>query len=131
MNKENAKIFLEQVMKDEALRARIADKEPADVVEIAKELGFDVTADDLAQAERALRNASGTAEAPVELAPGEMDMVVGGSAFLGEDAPDGHEMGCIAFYHHYNYQLENNIWCKRSYYCKGVYEIEIDWDTES
>ena len=130
MSRENAKIFLEQAMKDKALKARISDKEPVDVLAIAKELGLDVTADDLAQAERDLRNASGSAEVPVELAPGEMDKVVGGSAFMGEEAPDGHEMGCIWFYHHYNYQKEINIWCKKSYYCNTVYEIEIDWDTE-
>ena len=49
---------------------------------------------------------------------------------MGEDAPDGHEMGCIWFYHHYIYQKEMNIWCKKSYYCNGKYEIEIDWDSE-
>ena len=114
MSRENAKIFLEQAMKDKALKARISDKEPVDVLAIAKELGLDVTADDLAQAERDLRNASGSAEVPVELALGEMDKVVGGSAFMGEEAPDGHEMGCIWFYHHYNYQKEINIWCKKS-----------------
>ena len=41
---ENAKKFLEQVLKDEGLRARTVEKEPVEVVAIAKELGFDVTA---------------------------------------------------------------------------------------
>jgi predicted ribosomally synthesized peptide with nif11-like leader len=40
---ENARKFLEQVMKDKALRARTAEKEPVEVVAIARELGFDVT----------------------------------------------------------------------------------------
>ena len=118
------------MMKDKALRARTAEKEPVEVVAIARELGFDVTAEELVQAEQALKNAAGNAEKPVELNVNDMDKVVGGSCFLGEDAPDGHEMGCIAFYHHYNYQKENNIWCNKSYYCNHYYEIQIDWDTE-
>jgi predicted ribosomally synthesized peptide with nif11-like leader len=44
---ENAKKFLEQAMKDKALRARTAEKEPVEIVAIAKELGFDVTAEEL------------------------------------------------------------------------------------
>ena len=128
---ENARKFLEQVMKDKALRARTAEKEPVEVVAIARELGFDVTAEELMQAEQALKNAAGNAETPVELNTDDMDKVVGGMAFCGEDAPDGHEMGCVWFYHHYNYQEENNIWCNKSYYCNNHYKIQIDWDTES
>lgn len=40
-------------------------------------------------------------------------------------------MGCAIFYHHYDYQKENNIWCDKSYCCNHYDEIEVDWDTES
>ncbi len=128
---ENAKKLLERIMKDAALRARAAEKGPAEVAALAKELGYDVTAEELARAEQDLRAPSGSGETPVELDVDDLDKAAGGSFFLGEDAPDGHEMGCIAIYHHYNYQKENNIWCNRAYYCNHSYEIEVDWDTES
>lgn len=128
---ENAGKFLERMMTDEALRARVAAQEPAGVVEIAKELGFTVTVEELQAAEKELRRAPENGEKPVELDVNKMDKIVGGAGFLGEDAPDGHEMGCFAFYHHYNYQKENNIWCNKAYYCNHSYQIEPDWDTES
>ena len=126
---ENTKRFLEQVLKDKALRARMAEKEPAEVVAIAKELGFDVTAKELEEAVKAMRKAAG--EATKELSLDEMGKTAGGIFWNGEDAPDGHEMGCVAFYHQYKYQEENNIWCNKSYYCNNHYKIQIDWDTES
>ena len=127
---ENAKMFLNQIMKDKALRARVAGKAPDGVAVIAKELGFDVTAEELKQAEQDLRIPSTTGEKPVEMNLDDMDKVAGGAAFMGEDAPDGHEMGCLWAYHHYNYQKENNIWCQKAYYCNHYYEIEVDWDSE-
>ena len=130
MAMESAKKFLEQVMTDEALRARVATQEPAGVAEIAKELGFAMTVEELQAAEKELRRAPENGEKPVELDLHEMDKIVGGGGFLGEDAPDGHEMGCLFIYHHYNYQKENDIWCNKSYYCNHSYEIEVDWDTE-
>ena len=36
---------------------------------------------------------------------------------MGEDAPDGHEMGCGFFYHKYDWSKKNNTWCKQEYYC--------------
>ena len=122
---ENAKKFLEQVLKDEALRARMAEKEPADAVAIAKELGFDVTAEELEQAVKAMRKAAG--EATKELSLDEMGKAAGGIFWTGEDAPDGHEMGCAISWHHYMYQKENNIWCNLSYYCNGKHQEAPNW----
>ena len=125
---ENARKFLEQVMKDKALRARTAEKEPAEVVAIARELGLEATAEELEQAVKAMRQ---EAEEPKELTLDEMDKAAGGVWWTGEDAPDGHEMGCAISWHHYMYQKENNIWCNKTYYCNNHYKIQIDWDTES
>ena len=45
-------------MNDEALRGRVMEKESAEVVEIAKELGFDMTVEELEEAMKALRQAA-------------------------------------------------------------------------
>lgn len=114
---ENAKEFLKRVMSDKALCARVGEKEPTEVVEIAKELGFDVTVEELEGAVKALRQAA--MQELKELNFDEMDKAVGGTFWGGEDAPDGHEMGCAITWHHYNWQKEHNIWCNQSFYCKG------------
>ena len=63
----------------------------------------------------------------MELNPDELDKAAGGWLWTSEDAPDGHEMGCIASYHHYNWSKENGIWCKQDYYCvSGYYSIKND-----
>ena len=121
---ENARAFLEQVMKDNALRARTAEKEPAEVVAIARELGLEVTAEELEQAVKAMRQ---EAEEPKELTLDEMDKAAGGVWWTGEDAPDGHEMGCAISWHHYMYQKENNIWCNLAYYCNGKHQEAPNW----
>ena len=55
MAQENAKKFLEKVWADETLRDRIGGKAPEEIVEIAAEQGFDVTADDLKNAAESFR----------------------------------------------------------------------------
>ncbi|MBQ9408259.1 MAG: Nif11-like leader peptide family RiPP precursor, partial [Clostridia bacterium] len=112
---ENAKKFLEQVMKDEALRKRAVEKEPAEVVEIAKKLGFDVTAEELDEAVKEMRQKA--KEKLKELGPGDLDNVAGGVWWLSEDAPDGHEFACMLTYHNAAYQYENGYWCKEEHYC--------------
>ena len=68
----NAKQFLEQAMKDEALRARVSEKEPEEVA--------------------------------------------GGDFWAGDDAPDGHEMGCFITFHQWWTCEENKWWCHNYYY---------------
>ena len=111
---ENAKKFLEQAMNDEALRGRVMEKGPAEMVAIAKELGFDVTAEELEEAVKAMRKAAG--EATKELSIDEMGKVAGGIFWTGEDAPDGHEMGCFITYHQWWTCEENKWWCHNYYY---------------
>ena len=127
---ENARKFLEQVMKDKALRACTAEKEPAEVVAIAKELGFDVTAEELEEAIKAMRKAAG--EATKELSIDELGKVAGGIFWTGEDALDGHEMGCFMTYHHHQWSVDNNIWCKSTFYCTGSYTSDDpDWSGDN
>ena len=54
-----------------------------------------------------------------ELEPGEMDMVAGGALFFGDDASDGHEMGCVMAYHHYDWSAENNAWCSQNHFAQS------------
>jgi len=104
-------------MNDEALRGRMMEKESAEVVEIAKELGFDMTVEELEEAMKALRQAA--MQETKELSLEEMDQAAGGTFWGGEDAPDGHEMGCALTWHGYSWSKEKNIWCNKSFYCKG------------
>jgi predicted ribosomally synthesized peptide with nif11-like leader len=113
---ENAKKFLEQAMKDEALRARVSEKEPGEVAAIAGELGFEVTAAELTQAELALRLAPANREKSVELNVNDLAQVAGGMFWDGDDAPDGHEMGCFITYHQWWTCEENKWWCHNYYY---------------
>ena len=113
---ENAKKFLEQAMKDEALRARVSEKEPGEVAAIAGELGFEVTAAELTQAELALRLAPANREKSVELNVNDLAQVAGGDFWTGDDAPDGHEMGCLITYHQWWTCEENKWWCHNYYY---------------
>ena len=112
---ENAQKFLERVMADEALRERVAEKEPAEVAAVAKELGFEVTAEELIEAANMMRKPD--EENLKELSLAEMDQAAGGKWFLAEDAPDGHEFDCAIFYHSYSYHLETGYWCKENWYC--------------
>ena len=113
---ENAKKFLEQAMKDEVLRARVSEKEPGEVAAIAGELGFEVTAAELTQAELALRLAPANREKSVELNVNDLAQVTGGDFWAGDDAPDGHEMGCLITYHQWWTCEENKWWCHNYYY---------------
>lgn len=117
MKLEKAKAFLELVIKDETLRSRLAEKEPDEAAAIAKELGFDVTAEELTQAGNELRRRPNNCETPEPLSPDDLDAVAGGYFFRGEDAPDGHEMGCVLPYHGYDWSRSTGNWCKSEYYC--------------
>ena len=105
--------FLKKVLLDEALKARVA-KDPAHAAAVAAELGYAVTAEELEAAEKALR---GPADAEVvELNEENMDQAAGGLFGFGEDAKDGHEKGCLFFYHHYEYVRDNKEWCEYAFH---------------
>ena len=87
---ENAQKFLEQVMADEALRERVAEKESAEVAALARELGFEMTAEELIESVNMMREPE--EEKLKELSLAEMDQAAGGKWFLAEDAPDGHDL---------------------------------------
>ena len=120
MSMENAKEFLKKAISDEALRERLQEKSPEQAAAAAAELGFDLTAEELLAAEAELR--SEMAAKPVELSPEDMDRAAGGIWWCSEDAPDGHELGCVITYHGKGWARENKVWCKDNYYCYAHFD---------
>ena len=86
-NNNKAAEFLSKVFSDEALRARLADMAPAQAAEVAAELGYEVTEEELIAAEQELRRQ----DSPeiVELDLEDMDKAAGGSR-------DWATQGCAA-----------------------------------
>ena len=96
---------------NEEIKAKtIGITDPAELVSLANEAGYDVTLDALIEADRELR---ASVADKTELSENELEKVAGGACRDSEDAPDGHEPGCAISYHDYSYQKNNNIWCKK------------------
>lgn len=106
--------FLKKLLSDEALKARFAGKTPAEAAAAAAELGFAMTEEDLLAAEHELREKS-SADVD-ELNVEDMERVAGGRYFNGDIAKDGHEMGCLMFYHGYEWSYDNKEWCSYNYF---------------
>ena len=120
MSKETAKKLIEELQTNEELKAKIAGiTDPTELVIIAADAGYDVTVEEMAVAEKEYRAEQAH---KTKLSVEELDAVAGGAAWKGEDAPDGHEMGCEIRYHHYSYQEETGTWCNINYYCEQNYE---------
>ena len=79
MSTNKAAEFLNKVLSDEALKAQLADKSPAQAAELAAELGYEVTEEELIEAEKELRRQS--RPEIVELDLEDMDKVAGGYFF--------------------------------------------------
>ena len=118
MTNSKASEFLNKVLSDEELKAQLAEKTPAQAVELAAELGYEVTEEELIAAEKELRKQN--SPEVVELDLDDMDKAAGGKMWLAENASDGHEMGCILFYHDHQYSMQHNEWCKSEYFGKAV-----------
>ncbi|MBQ1535150.1 MAG: Nif11-like leader peptide family natural product precursor [Ruminococcus sp.] len=118
MANNKAEEFMNKVLSDETLKAQLADKSSAQAAEVAAELGYNVTAEEIAAAEKELRKQN--SPEVVELDLDDMDKAAGGKMWLAENASDGHEMGCILFYHDHQYSMQHNEWCKSEYFGKAV-----------
>ena len=81
MSKEAARGFVELIMEDEALRERTADLRPEEVLDIAKEKGFDFTADELSEIMNGCQ----------ELSLEELGAVAGGAVIGGPCTPEDKE----------------------------------------
>lgn len=120
MSKENAIKFISELQTNEELKARAQDaKDPSEIAKIAAGAGYDVTPEELMEADKELRSelAARNDETVKELSPEELMGAAGGAVWTGEDAPDGHEMGCFIAYHHGRYSKEQGVWCQQQYFC--------------
>ena len=121
MSKEIAKKLIAELQTNEELKSRINGvTEPAELVKIAVEAGYDVTLEELIEAEKEYRQA--LAQKNDELSADELESAAGG---MGNDiARDGHEHRCMACYHGSGYERENNDWCKSEAVCLDNYYKE-------
>ena len=120
MSKKTAKKLIAELQTNEELKAKIEGiADPAELVKAAADAGYDVTVEEMAAAEKEYRAEQAH---KTKLSVEELDTVAGGAVWKGEDAPDGHEMGCEISYHHYSYQEETGTWCDINYYCEQNYE---------
>ena len=100
MATQSARAFLEQVKNDESLLERISNMESDEVAAVAKELGFDVTADELSETAKVLCR---EAENERELSLEEMDTVTGGGPSHGSGIVDFFAWIACGFHHDYVY----------------------------
>ena len=115
MSVENVKKFrndlegnteLKEKVKSELENFKDSEKNERDFIpEIARKLGYDFTDEEFKNASK-------------ELSDDELANVSGGVWGFGDDAPDGHEIGCMLFYYRNwrGYYYGNNI-CEK---CKST-----------
>ena len=115
MSKETAQKLITELQTNKELKAKIKGiTDTEQLVKAAVDAGYDVTAEEMTAAEKEFRSEKAK---KTKLSVEELDAVAGGAVWKGEDAPDGHEMGCLASYHDYDYQKDTGTWCQDSYYC--------------
>ena len=122
MANEKVEKLVKALQDDAALREKIAAmNNPEEMLKFANDSGFDVTMDDLLEVEKALRKAKAEEADDVALTFDDVEDVAGGGQWMGEDASDGHEMGCRRSYHGYDWCSEHNEWCNSMWYCSGAF----------
>ena len=120
MSKEIAKKLITELETNEELKAKVEGiTDPEELLKIALDSGYDVTMEELIEAEHSFRTER-AAETDEKLSFDDLEDAAGGRNGDGETAPDGHEMGCIGSYHLSDYSKENNIWCNSNFYCNGM-----------
>jgi len=123
MAKETAKKLIAELQTNEELRAKIEGiAEPADMVKAAVDAGYDVTLEEMLEAEREFKEqiAQKTDAQSVELSADELETAAGGATY--DDASDGHELFCRVSYHDMEYSIENNQWCMSNLHRDKVFD---------
>ncbi|MBO6301819.1 MAG: Nif11-like leader peptide family natural product precursor [Ruminiclostridium sp.] len=111
MSKEIAKKLIAELETNEELKAKVASvTDPEELLKIAKGSGYDVTIEELIEAEKESRKVK-AAQTDEKLTLDDLEAVAGGLGH--EDAPDGHEMGC-------EYCWYSHVQCnQKGYYCSS------------
>ena len=121
MSKESAKKLIAELQTNEELKAKIAGiTDIAELTKKAVEAGYDVTEVELIEAEKEFRKTQ-AAKTDEKLSLDDLEAAAGGECWAGEDAPDGHEMGCLASYYYASECKEKGWYCKIRWYCLGKY----------
>jgi predicted ribosomally synthesized peptide with nif11-like leader len=116
MSKESAKKLIIELETNGELKAKVQGvNDPAELLKIAVDSGYDVTMEEIIEADRALRREK-AAETDEKLSFDDLEDVAGGLYWYSDEAPDGHEMACAISYHARGYCEENNVWCTREHY---------------
>ena len=114
MSKETAKKLIAELQTNEELEKKVEGiTDPEQLVKIAVEAGYDVTLEDLEAAEKEFRKE--LAGKTDELTTDELESAAGGNMWQADEASDGHELVCMLSYHHKDWKLEHNEWCKEKY----------------
>ena len=116
MSKETAKKLIAELQTNEELAGKVAGiTDPAEMVKKAVEAGYDVTLEEMTEAEKEFR--AEMAKKSDELSAEELEGAAGGGIWFSEEDPDGNEYGCAICNLGYDDQKEYGDWCKQSHYC--------------
>ena len=116
MSKEIAKKLITELQTNTELKAKIAGIEDKDeLVKIAVQNGYDVTLEEMLEAEKEFR--AEMAQKSDELSAEELEGAAGGSVWTSEEDPDGNEYGCAVCNLKYDDQKKYGDWCKQAHYC--------------
>ena len=129
MSKETAKKLIAELQTSEELKAKIAgitDKD--ELVKIAVQNGYDVTLEEMLEAEKEFR--AEMAQKSDELSADELEGAAGGTWWFNDKNKDGKEFACGYCELDYEYQKEHNEWCKDNYWCADKFyrEDERGWN---
>ena len=117
MSKETAKKLIAELQTNEELKAKIAGiTDPAEMVKKAVEAGYDVTLEEMTEAEKEF--IAEMAKKADELSADELEGAAGGRFWAAEERSDGKEYNCNVCNLKYDDQKEKGDWCKRQSYCE-------------
>ena len=119
MSKETAKKLIAELLENEELRTRIADVTGTDeLVKKAAEAGYDVTLEEMLEAEREYK--SKIMSKTDELTTDELEAAAGGGLWEDEYSRDGKEFGCAVCNLHYEDQQKLQEWCRKDFFCSAI-----------
>jgi len=119
MAKETAKKLIAEMQTNEELKAKIAGIEDKDeLVKIAVQNGYDVTLEEMTEAEKEFR--AEMAQKSDELSADELEAAAGGEFWRDDENKDGKEFNCAICNLKVDYQAKTGENCNARYYCQNV-----------
>ena len=117
MSKETAKKLIAELQTNTELKAKIAGiKDKDELVKIAVQNGYDVTLEEMTEAEKEFR--AEMAQKSDELSADELEGAAGGALWHCEQSKDGKEFYCLVCNLGEEYQRTNHEFCKHNHYCE-------------